>query len=370
MDEIDGHFIVKGEERFTINDEEYILTNAEHFIINGEEYVMIDGVLYLINGDEDHALSEIEDHFIVEGEKRYVIHGDEYILTNAEHFIINGEEYIQIDDELYCIDNSGHNAFSGDDSQSRFTIGNIIGSAIGIAFVALIVVIVGGVGVAFVGGFIEGINPQDVATPQTIAPTVVQPKSYTSYDDKLGSEIKNAMDYTNPVTRNFALSLIDSSHSGSGNFGQICDMWDYIHDDWTYVSDPSGSEYFAKASETIEAGLKGDCDDFALLVGSVIQATGGHSRIIAARSSDGKDGHAYPEILLGNEESLQNVVDYISYRYNCAVVYYCAQDVNGKIVYWLNLDWQSKHPGGKYFRDSGVVKAYYPNGYWEEINVA
>ena len=300
MDKIDDHFIVEGEERFTINDEEYILTNAEHFIINGEEYVMIDDALYVIDGDGGHALSEIEDHFIVEGEERHIIHGDEYILTNTEHFIINGKEYIRIDDELYCIGNSGHNAFSGDVSQRGSTIGNIIGSAIGIAFVVLIVVIVGGVGIALVGGFLEGINPQDVATPQTTtAPAVVQPKSYTSYDDKLGSEIKNAMDYTNPVTRNFALSLIDSSHSGSKNFGQICDMWDYIHDDWTYVSDPSDSEYFAKASETIESGLKGDCDDFALLVGSVVQATGGHSRIIAARSSDGIDGHAYPEILVG-----------------------------------------------------------------------
>ncbi|MHC1624629.1 MAG: hypothetical protein ACXQS2_01315, partial [Methermicoccaceae archaeon] len=76
----------------------------------------------------------------------------------------------------------------------------------------------------------------------------------------IASSISEAMDYTNPTTRNYALSLIDKSSGGEYNVAQICDIWEATYNDWTYVNDPAGLEYFSKASETINNGLKGDCD--------------------------------------------------------------------------------------------------------------
>lgn len=293
-------------------------------------------------------MDNIEDHFIVEGEERFIIEGEEYVLTNAEHAIIDGEEYVLIGENFYLMDTQNIGEVEYEEK----------GSILSIIFSLMLFAIVGCLIVSFALGFIGGV---DDSSTVDLALDV---------DSSIASMISNAMDYTNPTTRDFALSLIDKSNSGSGNFNQVCDMWDHIYNEWTYVHDTTGSEYFSSASETINVDLKGDCDDFAILVGSVIQATGSNSRIIAAQGADGKSGHAYSEICVGNEESLQNVVDCICYRYNCEYVYYTVEiNNNGDPVYWVNLDWQSNHPGGEYYRDTGVVKAYYPNGYWEQIEV-
>ncbi len=67
-------------------------------------------------------------------------------------------------------------------------------------------------------------------------------------------------------------------------------MWEKIYKRWTYVNDPpNGFNYYSPpASRTINLGLKGDCDDFAILTASSIQAIGGGaSRIIIASNTDG-----------------------------------------------------------------------------------
>jgi hypothetical protein len=128
------------------------------------------------------------------------------------------------------------------------------------------------------------------------------------------------------------------------------------------VNDPKGSEYFSPASRTIQLGLKGDCDDFAITVGSVVQSIGGSSRIITAYNENG--GHAYPEVMICNSKAcIDYVGSYIIKRYNTRDIAYHTRTKDGVTQYWLNLDWQSRYPGGKYFHDSGEITVYYPNGY-------
>jgi hypothetical protein len=52
-------------------------------------------------------------------------------------------------------------------------------------------------------------------------------------------------------------------------------------------------EYLAKALETIESELTGDCDDFATLIATFILSIGGEIRVTIASGPDG--GHAYTE---------------------------------------------------------------------------
>ncbi len=374
MDDIEDHFIVEGDESFVINGEEYILTNAEHFIINGEEYVMIEDELYQVERDGDQDLSEIEDHFIVRGEERYVIHGREYIVTNAEHYVANGEEYVKIGDEFYRVDNNSHapNAHGG--SQQGSILGTIIGYGIGLVILAVIVVVVGGVGTAFVSGFMEGIDSEDVAIPKTTTPETVATTTQTStpkptpttqsYESRFSDQIVEAMDYTNPTTRDYALSLIPQAHGGEYSIAQICDMWEAAYKKWTYVNDPKGTGYLSPASRTIQLGLKGDCDDFAILMGSLIQATGGSARVVTAYKSNG-EGHAFAEVYIARDKSaLQSAANYICMRYNCkSIAYHTHYDKNQNPQYWLNLDWSANHPGGPFYQAS-ELKAYYSNGYW------
>jgi hypothetical protein len=178
------------------------------------------------------------------------------------------------------------------------------------------------------------------------------------------------MDYADPTTRDYALSLIDKSHSGARNIAQVCDMWDHVYKRWTYVSDPNGHEYISPASRTIKLNLKGDCDDFAVLIASLIQATGGSTRIVTAYNEKG-EGHAYPEVYITSSKTdFETIADYIMSRYKCSsVAYHTQQDRQGETQYWLNLDWSARHPGGRFFHDGGRITVYYPNGYWERVTI-
>jgi hypothetical protein len=156
-------------------------------------------------------------------------------------------------------------------------------------------------------------------------------------------ELIEACDYTNSTVRNSAVSIAGQD-AGNYNIGQICDIFDYCYDNWKYVNDPKGIEMVENASRTIDNGLNGDCDDFAVLVCSMVLSIGGEARINYAYGAEG--GHAFAEVNIGNTE----IEDYISKRYTS--VYdnsgiWTRKDIDGTI--WLNLDWFATHPGGKYF---------------------
>jgi transglutaminase-like putative cysteine protease len=191
-------------------------------------------------------------------------------------------------------------------------------------------------------------------------------RSGTGPEVKRSAAIRDAMDYRDPVTRDYAVSLIPRVHGGTFNLAQICDLWENVYTHWTYVDDPNGEEYFSPASRTITLGLKGDCDDFAIVVAAMIESVGGNARIVTARNST--SGHAYPEVYIGNtSEAYEAAAAYIRQRYHVMDVgCHITTDDDGS-RYWLNLDWWSNHPGGRFFADDSVRIAYYPDGRWEQI---
>lgn len=184
--------------------------------------------------------------------------------------------------------------------------------------------------------------------------------------DKIKS-ISSAMDYTTPAVRNAALSMVDKEHGGKMNVGQICDIFDYLKKNWVYVNDPVGHEYNAPASTSIKL-MRGDCDDFAILMASCMEAIGASSRVVCAKSSDGS-GHAYAEVYIGKDKAkCDSLIKSISRRYNGASIHYTtSKDSDGNKKYWLNLDWQEKHAGGKYYKSVGECLIIYPNGYSEKV---
>ncbi|NBW60091.1 MAG: transglutaminase domain-containing protein [Crocinitomicaceae bacterium] len=156
-------------------------------------------------------------------------------------------------------------------------------------------------------------------------------------------QLVEACNYSNSRLRNKAVSIAGKD-AGSYNLGQICDIFDHCYNNWKYVNDPKGNEIVEYASNTISNGLNGDCDDFAVLVCSMVLSIGGEARINFAYGQNG--AHAFTEVNIGKTE----VGDYISKRYER--VYdssgiWTRTDKDGNK--WLNLDWFAKHPGGKYF---------------------
>lgn len=159
------------------------------------------------------------------------------------------------------------------------------------------------------------------------------------------SMLSEVVDFSHPTTRNFAVNLA-KEFPGEYNLGQVCSIFNYLYNKWRYVNDPRGSEYVAKASESIgSANLSGDCDDFAVTMCASIIAIGGEARINTAYGPQG--GHAFTEVNVNGiqDSQLKSIIQKIFPQFNISQLYYRQED--GKK--WLNLDWQASYPGGRYF---------------------
>ncbi|MFA5575607.1 MAG: transglutaminase domain-containing protein [Brumimicrobium sp.] len=177
-------------------------------------------------------------------------------------------------------------------------------------------------------------------------------------------QLVNACNYTNNSLRNKAVSIAGQS-AGNFNLGQVCDIFDYCYNNWKYVNDPQTTNYVEYASTTLNNGLNGDCDDFAVLVCSMILSIGGEARINYAYNPE--SGHAFTEVNIGNTD-INSIENYISKRYK--KVYnkngvWSRTDENGNK--WLNLDWFANHPGGQYFDYTHGTMFYIIQGYCNDF---
>ncbi len=174
-------------------------------------------------------------------------------------------------------------------------------------------------------------------------------------DAWLVAKVAAACDYSNPVTRAFAMDAAGPSRSGELTLTQVCNIFDaIIRPHWTYFHDPQRTRFgedVAYASESIRVGLRGDCDDFAVLMAACIRAIGGACRI--ALVHDGARGHAFAEVYVGDIQSANKAADYILRRY--AKHYRVGNseyfipnrvffDLDGGGGCWLALDWSGTPP--------------------------
>ncbi len=176
---------------------------------------------------------------------------------------------------------------------------------------------------------------------------------------------RDAMDIDEEQTRLYALDLA-AKYPGEFNIDQVCEVYSELYKNWKYVNDPRGREYVAKASTTIKAGLKGDCDDFAILMATMMESIGGEARVVGAYNYM-IGGHAYAEVNIGDPELIPMHLKSVNKHYSKffgklfgrtkvdSLHYRVDDDGNA----WLNLDWTSKYPGGKYF-DANETIFYYP----------
>lgn len=171
-----------------------------------------------------------------------------------------------------------------------------------------------------------------------------------------------ACDYRNNTVRSKAAELA-SQTEGNFNIGQVCDIFDYCYDNWKYVNDPNRGDLYQKASNTIRNGLTGDCDDFAILMASMLLAIGGDARVNVAYTSE--SGHAYTELNVGKTD-IKIFADYIRARYGFDGSIWYRTDSNNNN--WLNLDWQAKHPGGEYYGGKRGARIYIIDEFVEEFS--
>lgn len=156
-------------------------------------------------------------------------------------------------------------------------------------------------------------------------------------------KLAKACNYMNPITKSFANNCVKGEHQGDFNIEQVCDIYDHCVRNWIYVNDPLGCEYVSQASKTVANKLRGDCDDFAILMAASVIAVGGNCCVVTAWGTEG--GHAYAELNISSF-NLKDVKEIVKSRYNLDSVDGIRFDKSGGV--WLNLDWH-KHPGQSYF---------------------
>jgi len=175
-------------------------------------------------------------------------------------------------------------------------------------------------------------------------------------------EIVSAIDYRNPVVRDFAVGATNENFvKQQGGIKmryrtliQCFAVFKKINENWNYVSDPQDEEYIAKASESVKL-LAGDCDDHSILMAAAIKAIGGTPRLVYT------NGHIYPELLIGGKKDLEHMGKLIHEKLfpeesRGHTIHY-HKDEEGKI--WINLDYTAGYPGGK-FMGNDVIECIYP----------
>lgn len=162
-----------------------------------------------------------------------------------------------------------------------------------------------------------------------------------------------------------ASEVFNTTGKTSGyNIKDACDVFDYVNRHWEYRYEDN-ADFFFGASQTINEGYKGDCDDYSIVMSALLKNMGFNTRIVTATNAD--YGHAYPELYIGNsKETAYEILRYVQGRYSYAEnIWYSVRELeDGELQYWLNFDWSGsngyRHPGGVYFEGTKVI--YYPNG--------
>jgi hypothetical protein len=170
-------------------------------------------------------------------------------------------------------------------------------------------------------------------------------------DEKIGGEVFNITGKTSEY-----------------NIEDACAVFNHVNRNWQYRYEKN-SEFFFGASQTINSGYVGDCDDYSIVMSALLKNMGFNTRIVTTynTTSEGIYGHAYPELYIGDDlDTANRIMDYVAERYPFAEsIWYSERERDdGEKEYWLNFDWSGsngyRHPGGKYFEGKSVI--YYPNG--------
>lgn len=168
-------------------------------------------------------------------------------------------------------------------------------------------------------------------------------------------QIKAVVNYDDPVVRTFAVESAKNYftekdlYNKYGDVVRFFSVFKTINEQWTYVRDPQGEEYFATAQESIQL-MAGDCDDHTVLMVSCIKAIGGRARMVHVK------GHIFPEVNVGPLVDFDRKIAYLvstlfTESYD-GIQLRGHIDENGDV--WLNFDYTSKYPGGPFLNDEVI----------------
>lgn len=117
------------------------------------------------------------------------------------------------------------------------------------------------------------------------------------------SNATNPSDYYDKVNQRVQYSVtsyiaqdIEAQYPGNYSILQVAAAYEWVRTHITYKEEPPGQDYWQSASETLSWGT-GDCEDFAILLASLVGELGGQARL------DIIEGHAFATVFLTSNAS-------------------------------------------------------------------
>lgn len=101
-----------------------------------------------------------------------------------------------------------------------------------------------------------------------------------------------------PVIRQRAATLVNGFRSRDW-LAEVSAIHAWVKDKIRYVRDISGVETLQTAEYTLANGF-GDCDDQSVLLASLLESIGQHTRFVAVSFSPGLFSHVYVQVRHGN----------------------------------------------------------------------
>jgi len=99
--------------------------------------------------------------------------------------------------------------------------------------------------------------------------------------------------------------------------------------------------------------MAGDCDDYSILMASVLKAIGANVRIIWSPR------HVYPELYCGDKANFEKYVSAIYTLFGQEIgkkrIYY---RIDKNENYWINIDYTDLYPGSVYHSDEVLSVIY------------
>jgi len=193
-----------------------------------------------------------------------------------------------------------------------------------------------------------------------LAMDVIGPLRPESSINNRMAEVASSIDIGNDEVEQTAVTIA-KDYPGEYNLNQVAEVYDALRKGWYYYSDPSYKDKYKHANRTLQDGTisssigVGDCDDFAILMASILESLQGSTRIVFAYDLDPRKGHAYAEVYLGKKSDprVDKLIGWLKDQYSQTEI--PGQALAGDEV-WLNLDYNSTYPGGGYFGGKKVFR--------------
>jgi WD40 repeat protein len=170
------------------------------------------------------------------------------------------------------------------------------------------------------------------------------------------AEIESRLDLGHPDVMRTAVTMA-RNYPGEFSVNQVSAVYRHLVEEkaWNYFNDPSFQEYYKYANQTLEDGYRagteavGDCDDFAILMASLVESLHGTARIIFAHDEQTDEDHAYAQLYVGEngDPIVDKIENFIKDEWGVPSVPGLGGSDDNSL--WLNLDYNATYPGGFVF---------------------